>query len=157
MNKIYKLTKTEALNRLKDLCSRSEKSSHDIRLKLKGWGLEKEEDNIVALLMKEQFIDDLRYARAYTMDKIRLNKWGKLKVVYLLKSRQIDLDIIENAISSIDPEEYRQIVFNEFSRKIKSVRINDPFLLKSKIYAFANLRGYEGNLVNEYFELYNQP
>lgn len=142
----------EALQRLMDICSRSEKSSSDILKKLREWKLEKEADQIIKHLREEHFIDDLRYACAFVADKIKLNKWGILKVRYSLKSRQIESEIIEKAIDQIDMNVYHKIVFSELSIKKNTLKSKDPFIVKNKLYAFGNQRGYESNFINEFIE-----
>ena len=72
-------SKKEALLRLMKLCSRSEKSTYEIKMKLKNWGLETHAKEIIDQLQKENFLDDSRYARAFVHDKILLNKWGRIK------------------------------------------------------------------------------
>jgi regulatory protein len=157
MNGIKKISEKEAIRRLMELCSRAEKSSYDIRKKLAEWGLEKESEKIIGSLTKGHFIDDFRYARAFVIDKIRLNKWGILKVRYLLKSKQITSIDIEKAILALDYEEYRKMVFTELARKQHSLNIKDPYKLKSKLYAFAGQRGYESILINEFIESTDLP
>jgi regulatory protein len=152
-----KITYKEALNRLMYLCSRTEKSSYDIRKKLAEWQLDEEADKIIHLLSKENFIDDSRYARAFAVDKVRLNKWGIIKVRYLLKVRQIASSDIEKAIGLINYEEYRKLVFTELSMKKSTLKIKDPYKLKTKLYAFGNQRGYESNLINEFIESSDLP
>lgn len=152
MNKTKKMSFDEAVQRLMDLCSRSEKSSSDIMKKLREWKLDEEADNIIKLLREDRFLDDARYACAFATDKIKLNKWGILKIRYLLKSRQIISSDIEKAINTIDMNVYRKMVFSELSIKKNTLISKDPYIVKNKLYAFGNQRGYEGNLINEFIE-----
>jgi regulatory protein len=152
MLKTKKMSFSEALQRLMDLCSRSEKSSSDILKKLREWKLEEEADNIIKLLREDLFLDDARYASAFAADKIKLNKWGIIKIRYLLKSRQIMSSDIEKAIIQIDMNNYHQMVFSELSIKKNTLKSKDPYIVKNKLYAFGNQRGYESNLINEFIE-----
>ena len=142
----------EAYTKMMELCSHSEKSAYDVRLKLIKWGLEEEADKIIEQLRTESYIDDARFARAYTKDKFRFNKWGRIKIRYMLKRLDFEKEVIDAAFSDIDPSEYRQMVFAELGKKKRSTRTNNPWQQKAKIHAFANLRGYENDLVNEFFE-----
>ncbi len=146
------VTEVEALNRLMQLCSHSEKSSFEVRKKLKEWGLEGKADNILKKLINDKFIDDTRYAAAFVHDKIRINKWGKIKVNYLLKGQQLKHNDIDQALNSIDNEEYREMVFEELQRKRKSIKTSSFLQMKSKLYAFGAQRGYESDLIHRYFE-----
>jgi regulatory protein len=149
------MSPAEAIQRLMDLCSRSEKSTSEVRQKLSDWKLENEAEAIIGELCREKFIDDSRYAAAFAVDKMRFNKWGILKIKYLLKSRQIAESDIENAIRSIDTEKYNKMVFAELKKKKATLKKMDPFKSKSKLYAFGNQRGYENNLINDFIESSN--
>jgi regulatory protein len=152
MKAVKKISRSEALDRLMNLCSRTEKSSSDIRKKLHEWGLDEETEKIIDALTKDKYIDDTRYARAFVIDKIRFNKWGVIKVRYLLRSKQISSADITAALSSVDPEEYRRIVFDELTKKRKSLQTGHSYKLKAKLHAFANQRGYETVLINEFID-----
>ena len=73
---------SEALNRAMALCSRTEYCISDIRQKLESWGLESDKaGDVIAILIKENFINEERYAGAFARDKYRYNKWGRVKIV----------------------------------------------------------------------------
>jgi regulatory protein len=148
------ITAENALRRLMNICSRSEKSSFDIRKKLKEWGLEKQTESILSKLVLENFIDDTRYATAFAHDKIHINKWGKIKVSFLLKRQHIEPPAINLALESVTDHEYQEIVFMEMQKKRVSLKTTSPLLMKSKLYAFATQRGYEPDLVRAYIESY---
>jgi regulatory protein len=150
MNSTGKVSENYALNRLMDLCSRSEKSEHDIRKKLSEWGLENKSDKIVSILKSEKYVDDTRFARAFAIDKMRLNKWGKFKIRLLLKSKNINDTCLKEALSAIDENEYRHMIFAELTKKKKTLKDKDPYKLKAKIYSFGNQRGYESEVISDF-------
>jgi regulatory protein len=150
MKTLDKISESMALNRLKKLCSRSEKSESDIHKKLTEWKLDDKTGKILSILRAEKFVDNSRFARAFAVDKIRLNKWGKYKVGVLLKNKGISESQIREALSVIDYSEYQQMIFSELNKKKKTLKITDPYQLKSKIFSFGNQRGYENELINEF-------
>lgn len=152
MIKKNKIKSDEAIYRLKEICSRSEKSEHDIEKKLFEWGLENKSSQIIQNLKKEKFIDGRRYAKSFAADKMRFNKWGKFKIRMMLKSKNINDKEISEALSFIDSEEYRKMIFDELAKKRKSLREKDPYLIKNKIFTFGNQRGYESELINEFLD-----
>ncbi len=145
-------SEVEALSRLMELCGRSEKSAFEVSQKIKQWGLESKSDSIIEKLKKEKFIDDTRFAKAFSHDKILINKWGKIKIHYLLRSHQIPKDIIDGAISQIHEETYTKMVEEEMTKKNQSLKISNRFKRKARLYAFGNQRGYESELLNQFFE-----
>ena len=70
----------------------------------------------------------------------------------MLRKLEFEGAIIEKVFSELDESEYRQMVFTELGKKKKSVRTRNPWQEKAKIHAFANQRGYENDLVNEFLE-----
>jgi regulatory protein len=146
------ITENNALVRLMELCSRSEKSSFDILNKLKEWGLENKAESILKKLKKENYIDDTRYATAFVHDKILFNKWGKIKVSYLLKRQGMHQTDIDLALEAINDNEYQGMIFSEMQKKKVSLKSSSSLLMKSKLYNFAAQRGYEPELIRTFFE-----
>lgn len=140
-----------ALKQLMEICSRAEKSPFDIEKKLKDWGLESDSEYILRVLQKERFLDSKRFALAFARDKMKFNKWGKTKIRYMLSGHKIPSDIIEYAISQIDEAEYSDMVSEEMNKKMKSLKIKNPYQKKAKLYAFGNQRGYEADKLHRFF------
>ena len=91
-----------ARTKLMALCSRREISSGQARTKLLQWletdtsGVEK----VIAELVREKYIDDSRFARAYTRDKLRFSKWGPEKILKGLGDAGVERSIAEKAVNS---------------------------------------------------------
>ncbi len=151
MNKQKKIiSEAEALSRLMKLCSKSEKSVFEIKQKLKQWGLDSKIDLIITKLKSEKFIDDLRFAKAFSNDKFLFNKWGKIKIKYLLNRHQISGNIIDEALSQINEEDYSKMVEEEMTKKNQSLKISNLFKRKARLYSFGSQRGYESDLINRF-------
>ncbi len=139
--------KKEALTRLMHLCSRQEKCTYDIRIKLKNWNLSVEDtEQIVRQLKEDKYLDDERYARFFVRDKFAFNKWGRQKIRYMLHAKSIDNSIIEKALTELSDDEYHQTLLDELKKKRKHLSGNNLFQLKAKLFNFASQRGFESNL-----------
>ena len=138
----------QAFFKAADLCSKSERCSNNILLKLLNWGLN-EEDAALVLdgLIEEKYIDDERYARSYVRDKFRFNKWGKVKIAYQLRNDRINSNIIENALEEIDEKAYRELLVVSMTEKNKSVKADNKYDRKAKLVRFAQSRGFEMDLI----------
>lgn len=143
-----------ALNRAMALCSKSEKCISDIENKLRSWKLSSDDENkaIISTLKKENFIDEKRYARSYTMDKYRFNKWGKVKIRAMLRSRGLSEDDIMYGTDTIDDDSYLQMIEEELSNRKKSLKAASAFEMKGKLFRFASSRGYEKEYVYDLVE-----
>ena len=79
-----KTSETKALNRMANLCARREYCVFDIKSKLMRYELGHESiERIIEHLIKEKYIDELRFARSFINDKIRFNKWGRVKIYFV--------------------------------------------------------------------------
>ncbi len=138
------LSYKEALPRAADLCVRTEKCRFDIELKCREWQLGKEDTtHILDYLIKEKFIDHQRYANSFVRDKFRFNKWGKIKLSYALKMKQIEDKFIREALNQLNEDQYQKVLSDLLSSKIKSVKETDPNIRRNKLLVFAQSRGFE--------------
>ena len=138
----------EALSYTMDLCSRQEKCSSEIREKLKKFKVQEAAvEKVLQILKKEGFIDESRYAGMFVRDKLRINRWGKIKIQYMLSSKRIPDEIIREAMEGIDDQNYLEILKEELSKKQKSVKVENPFEVRNKLARFAQQRGFESGLI----------
>lgn len=143
------MDKHQALSKAMALCSKKEYCEAEIREKLKFWETSQEDtDLIVNQLAKEKFIDDLRYTMAYVRDKIRLNKWGRIKIRYMLSMIITDHSIVDQAIAEIDEEFYADALQDLLLKKIRLLKNeSNPFSKRQKLIKFAQGRGFEIDLI----------
>lgn len=131
------------VGRAAKICSTAEKCSYDIREKLINWGLnEQEAEKAISYLKKNHFLDDNRYAQFFVKDKLKFNKWGRIKIAYALRRKQIETEIIEKAIGTIDESLYEELLDQLITTKIKSAGNIHQASGKAKILRFAAQRGF---------------
>ncbi len=96
----------KVLERLQRQCARMEYCSSDIyRKALKAMeGDEEAAARIVASLVDDCFVDDMRYATAFAREKSSLQGWGAVKICFQLRGKGITDGIIAAALQEIDPE-----------------------------------------------------
>lgn len=146
---IRQLTPQQALERLQNLCARSEQCEHDIREKLRRWKIAPNiTEMILERLRKERFVDNARFARAFTRDKQRFSHWGRIKIIAVLRAKRIDQTLISAAIDEeIDESEYRNSALKILRAKIPAIKESKSYEGLNKLYRYAIGRGYESNLV----------
>jgi regulatory protein len=133
------------INRLKQLCSRSEKCRSEIIEKLQQWNFEGESEKIIDALIEEGYLDEKRFTDSFVNDKIRFGKWGRLKIKFMLNQKKIPSEIINSALTSFSNDDYLQVIETELIKKNKSLKGGNFFEKKRKLYAFAAQRGYESD------------
>jgi regulatory protein len=149
-NLLYKT----ALNKAMAQCSRREYCCEDIRNKLNSWGVNAgDSDKIIDALLKENFINELRFASAFVKDKFKYNKWGKIKIGIHLRVKKIPSDIIKSALDDIDYENYINSLKEIISAHKRTVKAKNQYDLKAKLIRHALSKGFESGLV---YELLNE-
>ena len=103
-------------------------------------------ENIVEYLIDNDYLNEERYTKMFIQGKLRIKKWGRIKLKYELRSKGIDIKIINEHINQINEEDYIEY-FNEFStNKIKFLKGT----LDQKKRSFINYftyRGWENDLI----------
>lgn len=136
-------------DRLRGQCSRREYCVEDIRQKaLKALdGDAAAAAAVMETLLKEKYVDDLRYASAFARDKASLQGWGEVKIRYMLSAKKISRDIIDQALSEIDHDRASSKLSKLLEAKHKSLRDDPQCRLKLLRYALG--RGYSYDEVND--------
>lgn len=139
-----------ALNTLAAHCSAAERCTEDLYRKMENWELtDDEKENIISFLVKENFLNEDRFATAYTNDKYKFSKWGKKKIVQGMYMKGVDGTAIQVGINSIDMDVYMENLKEILLAKQKSIKANDEYELKSKLIRFAMGRGYDyGDIIH---------
>lgn len=133
----------KAINRAANLCSSSEKCSSDIRAKFLAWGLDEEEaEKGIEFLYVNKFLDDRRFAGYFVKDKLKFNKWGRIKIAYALRQKEISGEIIEQSMDEIDPIQYNEVLDHLLTSKVKSIGGIKTQANKAKAFRFAAQRGF---------------
>jgi len=115
-------------------CATREYCVADILKKLQRYKLTGNDSaKIITSLKKDRFIDELRYAEAFVKDKSRLSGWGRTKILWTLKSKQIDNEIITKAISILSEDDAREQLRKILEGKLKTLPLHSGACRKSQI------------------------
>jgi regulatory protein len=138
------------------ICASREYCISDIRSRLETWGVHNRDsvEEIIATLISEKFIDEQRYASAFARDRLRYNKWGKIKIEWSLRMKGVAGECITEAIAGIDEDEYRDTAERLIQALVKSKKAENRQLLKAKILKSMQAKGFEygvtGDIVKRY-------
>lgn len=142
------ITADAAYTRAAALCSRSEHAVSDIMTKLQTWGLPTGiAREVIDRLVRDNFIDEARYARAFVHDKHAYNGWGRIKIAYQLRAKGIAQHLIDEAMNNIDDIAYAQMLDKLLASKWREVNAREPQLARAAMLRFAAGRGYEPSMV----------
>ena len=143
-NPLYKT----ALNKAMAQCSHREYCCEDIRIKLISWGVgNSDSEKIIDVLIRENFINESRYAKAFVKDKFNYNKWGKIKIASHLKMKKIPSEIIRSALDSIDYDAYTKLLAYLITTHRRTVKAKNKYDLKAKLLRYGASKGFESSLL----------
>ena len=144
------ITEQEAYLQLAALCAQAEHCQQEMRDKMRRWELDETVQNrIIDRLIKERYVDNERYARAFVKDKIRYNKWGRRKVQQALWQKHIDAEIQQRVLDEIDEIEYLDILRPLLKQKRKSIKAESDYELNQKLVRFALGRGFGFDIIRQ--------
>jgi regulatory protein len=137
-----------ALNKAMALCSKQEQCCQDILNKLKTWSINTvDSEKIIEILLKENFINETRYAAAFVKDKFKYNKWGKVKIASHLKSKKIPQEIISSSMHIIDNDLYTKSLRQLIENHRRTIKFKSNYDLKAKLLRYGLSKGFESDLL----------
>ena len=152
------MTESEMKTRAEAYCSVAERCRSEVRAMLERHGAEKPDiERILGYLVKEGFIDESRYARAFVHDKVLFAKWGRSKIAQALWQKRVPQDVAEKALGLIDDEEYMTALRDVVKSKYRTVKGTTEYERKMKTMKSVCTRGYEPALVRKVLDIQDFP
>jgi len=146
-----KFTIKEAKNKAARYCAYQERTQREVRDKLYSLGLHAEDvENTIVELIEDNFINEERYAIAYSRGKFNQSKWGKLKIQFGLKQKGLSDYCIKKGLSSIQDDEYKQMILDLIEKKQDQLNEEKLYVSNNKIAVYLNTKGFEKDLVWEF-------
>lgn len=152
--KLKVLAEHEGLLRCKEsalrIIERSYKTEKEVRDKLKLKGYEDISINKSVEFLKEyNFLNDIKYAKAFISDK--LNSSGSQKIKYALTQKGISKDIIDEELSKLNKDNEKDAAFNIAKKKfhILKKKENDNYKISGKLYRYLVSKGYGYDVIND--------
>lgn len=141
------------LDKLQRYCAYQERCIYDVQKKLSSYDLSsKDRDWIIDMLIADKFIDEERYTHIYVKSKIN-SYWGINRIIYELSYKKIPQEIIHNAISGVDMDDYRERFEKVAREKIESLKDIDSFKQKSRVYNYLVSKGYESSMIMDFLSV----
>jgi regulatory protein len=148
---LYKkhLTKEQALQKLKHYCAYQERCHSEVKEKLYALGVwKKDHDEIIAWLIEENYLNEERFAVAFAGGKFRAKHWGRVKIRYELKQKQVGEYCIKKAMKQIDEDEYARVLDKLARDKYASLKADQWMIRKKKTMDYLRGRGFEPDLIS---------
>jgi len=148
-NKYY--SKDEALQKAKLYCAYQERCHSEVKEKLYSFGMNKKEvDELLSELISDNYLNEERFAILYAGGKFRIKQWGKVKIKYSLKQKQISEYCIKKALAAIDERDYTKTLEKHFNQKLKTLKAEkNIFIKKRKLQDYLLQKGFETSVVSK--------
>lgn len=147
-------TAQQALQSLMRLCARSEKSTGDALRLMRTWGVpEAEQRGVLEKLIADRYIDNRRYAEAYTREKSRLAGWGERKIAMQLRLKGVERETISAVLAEIlQDDSMAERLQEKLEKKLRTVKAANDYELRGKLLRYALGLGYDYDMAAEAVE-----
>ena len=112
--------------------------------------------DVIKLLIKQGYLDDLVYAKAFVYDKIALSNWGPLKIKESLKKDLINEEYISESIKIYTIEIEEEMVQKLINKVIKTNHNKGKSFLKQKVLNDISNLGYHRSVITQYLYLIDE-
>ena len=141
-------SRQQAKVKAESYCAYQERSQFEIRNKLYEWGLhQKDVEEIISELIELNFLNEERFALAYSLGKFRIKGWGKNKIRQGLKLKRIPDKLIIKSLKEINEDDYLLMLTKILKKKLNTISEKDPFKKRYLLSRFASSKGYESDLI----------
>lgn len=148
---MYRLNigKEKAWQKIKHYCAYQERSHKEVKEKLYGFGLYKADvEMLLTQLIEENYLNEERFALAFAGGKFRMKQWGRQKIKYELKQKQVSDYCIKKALGAIDGEQYEKVLYKLATGKLNALKTEKNLLLKKrKMQQYLMQKGFETALI----------
>ncbi len=146
------------LEKIKHYCAYQERCHSEVRnklLELKVYGLELE--NVITILIEENFLNEERYACSIARGKFNMKQWGRIKIKHLLKAKNISSFLIQKAMHEIDADTYEMTLQHLGEKKWETLKgEKNHFVKMNKLKNYLLQKGYESDLIYDLIKKLNE-
>ena len=152
-NSVPSYTLEEAKEKLERYCAYQERSHKQVEDQLyKMRMIPEAQEVIITHLIQHNFLNESRFAQAFSRGKFRIKKWGKKRITQELKRHGVSAYNIKLGLAQIEPESYRETFEGLFAKKLNELSSErDIRKKKRKLFDYLAYRGWETEMIYEAF------
>ena len=114
-------------------------------------------DEILLYLLKENYLNEERFARSYIRGKFYIKSWGRNKIKNHLKFKGVSEKLIKSCFDEIDEEDYGKTILKIYTDYYSKQKGLKDYQKKSKTIKYLLTRGFEYELILETILNIEQP
>lgn len=104
-------------------------------------------EEIISDLIKDNYLNEERFAQSFARGKFRMKKWGRNKIKQELKRRLVSPYCIKKGMKEIDEDEYLDTILYLVEKKLSTVSGHEA-IRRKKVFEHCYRKGYEANYIN---------
>lgn len=144
------LSLEQALQKLRHYCGYQTRCHQEVKEKLYSFGLRKQDvETAIATLIEEDYLNEERFAIHFAGGHFRLKQWGKVKIRYELKQKQVGEYCIKKALAAIGDEEYLKTFEKLAAEKWVALKEETGYARRGKLQDYLARKGYEQDLIHK--------
>lgn len=110
----------------------------------------KEVDELLSELISDNYLNEERFAIQFAGGKFRIKQWGRVKIKYGLKQKQVSEYCIKKALKAIDENDYTKTAEKLFEQKLKTLKAEkNIFIKKRKLQDHLLQKGFETSVISK--------
>ena len=138
-----------AFRKIKHYCAYQERAHAEVKQKLYGYGLYKNEvEELISQLIEENYLNEERFAKLFAGGRFRIKQWGKNKIVYELKQKGVSSYNIKHALKEIGEADYAKVLNKLANTKWINLKGQHYLTKMAKTSAYLMQKGYEPTLIS---------
>jgi regulatory protein len=143
------LSPEQALQKVRHYCGYQERCHSEVQEKLYSFGLRKPQvEQALATLIEENYLNEERFAIQFAGGHFRLKHWGRIRIRYQLKQKQVSEYCIKKALATIDGADYERALARLAEEKWEKLAEETNVLVRRrKLQEYLLQKGYEADRI----------
>jgi regulatory protein len=143
------LSLEQALQKARHYCAYQERCHSEVKEKLYGFGLRKNDvEEALSRLIEDNYLNEERFAIQFAGGRFRMKQWGKVKIRYELKQKQVGEYCIKKALAAIGEDDYDHMLTKLVEDKWEALQDEEPYVRRQKTQNYLVQKGYESDRIH---------
>lgn len=138
------------MQKIRHYCGYQERCHAEVKEKLYSFGLHRREvDELLSTLIEENYLNEERYAVQFAGGRFRLKNWGRKRIEYELKQKQVGEYCIRKALKEISEDDYKEVLEKLAEKKWSQLPEDNQLARRKKLTDYLVQKGYEYPYISE--------
>jgi len=136
------------LNSLARFCAYQERCVQELKQKMQKLEIQPEDFQTYNIWLEDNnYLNETRFAQIFALSKFNQKQWGRNKIRFELKKRQISAEKIKIGLEEIEDDNYLQTLEKLIKQTLKKNSKLDPWQKNQKTVNYLMGRGFEMDLI----------